>query len=141
MYSLKIDSIIKSKNNVSILKKQCYRNTNGQTERWSWIHMTCWQTKGSKKEAMCINLLLEINLYEKISGYKFWLIIITYNQCTFYERKDFTIVSIFQPFFAITSSSRYYCILVFPFAINNTVLQSNHIDINIFFLCIFIFCK
>lgn len=135
MYLLKIDSIIKSKNNVSILKKQCYRHTNGQTERWSWI------PTGRQKEAKCINLLLEINLYEKISGYKFWLIIITYNQCTSYERKDFTIVSIFQPFFAITSSSRHYCIVVFPFAINNTVLQSNHIDINIFFLCIFIFCK
>ena len=115
-----------------------------QTHKWADRKMklnTYWQTKGSKKEAKCINLLLEINLYEKISGYKFWLIIITYNQCTSYERKDFTIVSIFQPFFAITSSSRHYCTVVFPFAINNTVLQSNHIDINIFFLCIFIFCK
>ena len=115
-----------------------------QTHKWADRKMklnTYWQTKGSKKEAKCINLLLEINLYEKISGYKFWLIIITYNQCTSYERKDFTIVSIFQPFFAITSSSRHYCIVVFPFAINNTVLQSNHIDINIFFLCIFIFWK
>lgn len=89
-----------------------------QTHKWADRKMklnTYWQTKGSKKEAKCINLLLEINLYEKISGYKFWLIIITYNQCTSYERKDFTIVSIFQPFFAITSSSRHYCIVVFSF--------------------------
>ena len=156
MYLLKIDSITKSeKNNVSVLRKWCYRHTDGQTDRWIWIHMTCWQTQGSKKEAKCRNLPLEINLYEKITGYKFWLIIITYNQCTFYERKEFMKVCIFlfvfcfsflfQPFFAITSSSRYYCTLVFPFTIRNTVLQSNHIAINflsyIFFLCIFIFCK